>query len=255
MTSDGERDFDVVAVTTSIAIDKPIAAATFAPLKNRTLLAEGVQTLPLLDRGAHVACTVGIGGEPYTFLVDTGAQSVLLDSSVARAAGLPELGSLEARGATRTGGLHVVRIPTVDVGNARLDDLVATSLDLRQSTGGAVRFDGILGYPFFASSLVELDFANHVMRFGAPGSFVPRGEKIGLDLDRGLVEATFRIDNRLDAPFIVDTGNSGEMLLYRAFIEQHPGLVPLTGRSAVSYGIGGASQTYRTTLDAVQLGS
>lgn len=255
VTSDGDHAFDVVEVTTSVQVDKPIAAGTFAPLANRTLQADGVQTIPMTDAGAHVACVVGIGGRPYNFVIDTGAESVLVDSSVAKSAGLAETGSLELRGATRSGGLHVLTIPRVDIGTAHLDDLVATSLDLQQSTGGAFRLDGILGYPFFASSIVEMDFASHTMRFGPPGSFVPRGEKIDLDLDRGLLEAVFRVNNRIDAPFIVDTGNSGELLLYRHFLDEHPGIVPFTGVGAVNRGLGGAIAAYRTSLDELRFGS
>jgi predicted aspartyl protease len=255
VTSDGERQFDVVQQTTSIAVDVPVAPDVFAPLHNRTISADVVQTVPLYERNSHIACNVGVGNKIYSFLLDTGAQSVLLDSGVAKSAGLAELGALEIRGARRTGGLHIVDIPRLDVGVAHLDDLVATSLDLRGAMGGVSRIDGILGFPFFASSLVELDFGHRTMRFGPPGSFVPQGELIPLDIDRGLVEATFELDSRLRAPFIVDTGNSGELLLYRPFVAAHPGIVPLSGENIANYGIGGATPTYRSALDSLTLGS
>lgn len=254
VTSDGERQFDIVQQTTSISVDTSVSPEVFAPLQNRTIAADVVQSVPLIDLASHYACRVIIAGKPYEFLLDTGAQSVLLDSGVAKEAGLSELGALEVRGANRAGGLHVLNVPRIDIGQAHLDDLVATSLDLRGAMGGVSRIDGILGFPFFASSLVELDFAHKVMRFGVPGSFVPRGERIPLDVDRGLVEARFRIDNLLDAPFIVDTGNSGELLLYRPFIEAHPGIVPHSSATVANYGIGGAAPTYRSSLDDLLLG-
>jgi predicted aspartyl protease len=254
VTSDGDRAFDVVQQTRSIALDIPVAADVFAPLRNRTIVADVVQTVPLYERSSHVACNVAIDGKPYTFLLDTGAQSVLLDSSVAKAAGFSELGALEVRGASRAGGLHVLYLPRIDIGIAHLDDLVATSIDLRGSLGGVSRLDGILGFPFFASALVELDFAHHTMRFGAPGSFVPRGQRVPLDIDRGLVEAIFRVNDSLVAPFIVDTGNSGELLLYHPFVATHPGIVPFSSESVANYGIGGAAVTYRSALDELVLG-
>jgi len=254
VTSDGERAFDIVQQTTSISVDTPVAPEVFTPLQNRTIQADVVQTVPLFERSSHVACSVAIAGKTYAFLLDTGAQSVLLDSSVAKAAGLQELGALEVRGASRSGGLHVLNLPRIDIGVAHLDDLVATSIDLRGAMGGAARIDGILGFPFFASSLVEMDFAHHTMRFGVPGSFVPRGQRVPLDLDRGLVEAVFRLDHSVDAPFIVDTGNSGELLLYRPFIAMHPGIVPFSRLMVANYGIGGAAPTYRSSLDELLLG-
>jgi predicted aspartyl protease len=254
VTSDGERQFDVVQQTTSIAIDAPVSADVFTPPRNRTIQADGVQTVPLFESNSHIACNVGIGGKTYAFLLDTGAQSVLLDSSVAKAAGLTQFGALEVRGASRTGGLHVLTLPRIDIGLAHLDNIVATSLDLHGMIGGVSRIDGILGFPFFASSLVELDFTHHTMRFGMPGSFAPRGQRVPLDVDRGLVEANFRLDQSIDAPFIVDTGNSGELLLYRPFVTAHPGIVPASTESVANYGIGGAAPTYRSTLDELLLG-
>jgi hypothetical protein len=255
VTSDGEHEFDVIELTTDVQIDKPIAAQTFAPLLNRTLSAPGVQTVPLIDYASHVACTVIIAGKPYTFIVDTGSESVLIDSSIAKAANLTETGSLELRGATRSGGLHVLTIPSVTIGTAHLDDLVATSLDLTQSTGSPFKLDGILGYPFFASSIVEMDFGNHTMRFGPPASFEPRGEKIDLDLDRGLLEAVFTVNGHIAAPFIVDTGNSADVLIYRHFIDEHPGVAPHTDVAAINRGLGGGVPGYVSSLDALQLGT
>jgi predicted aspartyl protease len=255
VTSDGERQFDIVQQTTSIAVNSPVSPDVFAPLHNRTIVADVVQTVPLYERNAHIACRVAISGKSYEFLLDTGAQSVLLDSSVAKEAGLAELGALEVRGASRSGGLHVLNLPRIDVGVAHLDDLVATSIDLRGAMGGVSRIDGILGFPFFASSLVEIDFAHHTMRFGPPGSFVPHGERVALDADRGLMEAVFRIDGTLEAPFIVDTGNSGDLLLYRPFVAAHPGIVPFSSAVVANYGIGGAAPTYRSSLDELRLGS
>jgi hypothetical protein len=103
---------------------------------------------------------------------------------------------------------------------------------------------------------VQLDFPHHVMRFGPPGSFVPAGDRIGLDTDREIPEAVFRIDGSIDAPFIVDTGNSGELLLYSPFVDAHPRLAPAVGAPTSSYiGIGGADRTYSTRLDAFRMGS
>jgi predicted aspartyl protease len=255
VTSDGEKQFDIVQQTTSITVDGPVASSVFAPLRNRTIAADGVQTVPLFEKNAHVSCHVAIGDKTYEFLLDTGAQSVLLDSSVVREAGLTEEGALEVRGANRSGGLHVLTLPRLDIGAAHLDGLVATSIDMRGTMGGTSRIDGILGFPFFASSLVELDFAHHAMRFGPPGSFEPRGERVPLDLDRGMVEAYLRVGHSIDAPFIIDTGNSGEMLLYRPFMNAHPGIVPHSDAVVASYGIGGAAPMYRSSLDELALGN
>jgi hypothetical protein len=135
-----------------------------------------------------------------------------------------------------------------------MSDVVVSALDIGANLGG-LKIDGILGYPFFASAIVEMDFAHHELRFGTPGSFAPGGARVDLDVDRELAEATFEINGHLNAPFIVDTGNSEDMLLYRPFLEAHPGVVPTSGAGSFNYGIGGSNATYRTSLDELQMGS
>ena len=255
VTSDGDHAFDTIQQTSWVKLGRPVAANVFAPLEGRRLLAGGVQTVPLLDDGTRIACTVGIAGKPYTFLVDSGSGNVVLDSRVARDAGLGEEGALEVRGAVREGGMRVAVLRRLTIGTASLDDLVVSTIDLG-SAAGRRRVDGILGYPFFAASIVQLDFAHRTMRFGPPGSFAPAGERIELDTDREIPEAVFRIDGSIDAPFIVDTGNSGALLLYGPFVALHPALAPALGTGGGSYvGVGGADRSYGTRLEAFGMGS
>jgi predicted aspartyl protease len=255
VTTDGEHEFDTIQQTTSVELGQPIDPAIFAPLVGKQLIADGVQTVPLLDDGSRIACRVAIGDKPYAFLIDSGSGNVVLDTRVAKDAGLGEQGALEVRGAVRSGGMQVARLPRLTIGTASLDDLIVSTIDLGTGSGH-MRIDGILGYPFFASSLVQLDFPHHVMRFGPPGSFVPPGDRISLDTDREIPEAVFRLDGSIDAPFIVDTGNSGELLLYSPFVDAHPRLAPAVGALGSSYiGIGGADRTYGTRVDSLRLGS
>ena len=253
VTTDGDHVFDLVEQTAQVDVDEPVDDDRFAPLASRTFAVDGVQTVPLVQIGSHVGCTVTIDGEAYAFLLDTGAQSVLLDSRLALRMHLGQVGALEVRGAIRTGGLHVARLPHLSVGTAALDDLVVSTIDLQPTAGGPA-VDGILGYPFFASGLVQLDFANAVMRFGAPGSFAPPGQRIDLDVDREIPEAIVRINDAIDAPFIIDSGNSGEVLLYRPFVDAHPSVVPASGARSVNYGVGGSDATYRTHLASLRIG-
>jgi hypothetical protein len=252
--TDGDHRFDTVQLTTSVRLDEPVDPAAFAPLVPKLLATDRVHTVPLVERGGHVGATVRIANKDWFFILDTGAQSILVDSAILKAAGVDGRGALEVRGASRSGGLTVATLPRLEVDGANMDDVVVSSLDIARNLGGGLRIDGILGYPFFGSAVVEMDFANKTMRFGPPGSFVPKGTRIELDIDRELAETTLRVNSRLDAQFIVDTGNSGEMLLYRPFLEAHPGIVPFSAMGSMNYGIGGANASYRTVLDGIRLG-
>ncbi|HTV72167.1 MAG TPA: retropepsin-like aspartic protease, partial [Candidatus Acidoferrales bacterium] len=188
VSSDGNHDFDITQITTSITMNEPIDPAIFAVPANRSIETAGVQHLDLVEHDAHLFAPVSISGHAYTFLVDTGAQSILLDESVARQLHLHEEGALEASGAARTGGLHLAKLDDLEVAGATMHDLVVTTLDLGASTEGAFHIDGILGYPFFASAAVRIDFAHETMDFGPPGSLTPSGDRLNADFDRGLVE-------------------------------------------------------------------
>lgn len=251
--TDGDHRFDTIQQTTSVAIGDPVDPTTFAPLVARALDTDRVHVVPLVERYGHVGVTVRIANKDWFFILDTGAQSILVDGSVLRAAGIAGQGAMEVRGAGRSGGLEAAILPRLEIDGARMDDVVVSSLDLSRDLAGGMKIDGILGYPFFASALVELDFTNHVLRFGPPGSFVPNGTRIALDVDRELAEATFELNGRIDAPFIIDTGNSSEMLLYRPFLDAHPGVVPFSATASWNYGIGGSNATYRSSLDDLRI--
>ncbi len=254
VSSDGDRAFDVTQKTAWVAADRAIDQNLFEVPKGHTIDMAAPQTIALTLRDGHLFAPVEIAGKHYTFLVDTGAQSILIDSRVAREAGLTSEGALEASGAQRTGGLGVARLATLGIGNGKLHDLVVTTLDLGRSTEGAFPIDGLLGYPFFAEATVTLDTLKPAMTFGPPGSFKPAGNKIAIEIDREFPEASFRVNRQVTAPFIVDTGSAAEVLLYRPFVDAHAGLVPATLSSRRSYGIGGAAPSYHTSLDVLELG-
>jgi predicted aspartyl protease len=254
VASDGDHAYDTVQETTLVDVHPTIDPAVFAPLVPRYIDMAGPETVPLDVRDGHLFVTVRIAGRSYVFLLDSGAQNIVIDKRVAAQLGLPAVGALEASGATRTGGLQIAPVAELDVGTGRLRDFVATTLDLGSSTSGAFRIDGILGFPFFASALVKLDPAHRTMTLGPPGSFAPPGEAVPLEVDRAFPEADVRVAGTL-GHFIIDTGNAAELLLYRRFVDKHAGIVPYSQNGRTSYGIGGTTTSYRSSLDRLSVGS
>ena len=254
LVSNGDRAFDVDQRTDRITLDGEIDPAIFRQPVPRVIEMAGAQMLPLTESGGHIYVDVGISGKTYRFLIDSGAQNILIDEHVAQEAGLPAVGALEASGAQRTGGMQLARLDALQIGSGTMRDLVVTVLDLSRSTSGAFRIDGILGYPFFAEASVTIDVAKSTMLFGPPDSFVPLGQKVAIETDRAFPEARFRVNGSIEAPFIVDTGNAAEVLLYRPFVDRHAGIVPpsVTSRQE-AYGIGGATNSYASALDRLEI--
>ena len=256
VVSDGDHAYDTQQITSAIDVGTPVDPLTFAPFVARAIEMSAPETVALVAHDGHLYAPVTIAGHTYQFLVDTGAQSILLDRSVATELGLATSGTFEASGAERTGGLQLAKIPELHVGKrGRLTNIVVTTLDLAGSSAGAFRADGILGYPFFAASLVKIDFAAHTMTFSAPGGFASAGEALALDVDRGLPEVSLWVSGMLRAPFVIDTGNAAQLLLYSPFERRHRGLVPYSAAQHKNYGIGGATPSYRSVLDRLDFGS
>jgi predicted aspartyl protease len=254
VVSNGDHDYDLISVTTSVEPNAAIPAGTFAAPHSRAIEMGAPQQIPLSLRNNHLYVPVTIEGKTYNFLLDSGSANVVVDERVARAAGLREEGALQANGASRTGGLHVAKLDEMTIGTGHLHDLVVATIDLGQSTGGAFRIDGILGYPFFASATVRIDYAKNMLTFGPPGSMPESGTRLDLELDRQIPEATLRLNGELQGQFVVDTGDAAEMLLYRPFVDRNPGIVPFTGSARRSYGLGGETDSYRTALDRLDIG-
>jgi predicted aspartyl protease len=253
--SDGDHQFDTTQITSSVSLDLRIDPSIFAPLVPRRIDMTAPVDLPLTFAAGHVYVSVHVGTHAYTFLLDTGAQDILIDKHVASDLKLQPIGALEASGASRTGGLQLVRLSDLDVGGGHLRDLVVTTIDLGASTSGAFKIDGVLGYPFFAAVTARIDTANRRMTFGPPGSLTLGGDRVAIDLDRSFPEAPVLLNRTVSAPFIFDTGNAAEILLYKPFVDRHASVVPFTSSSRRSYGIGGETQSYRTSLEEIDIGS
>ena len=250
--SDGEHAFDEVETTQEVRVNETLDPQLFAPFVPRVVNLAAPVTVPIESDGYHLYCRVAIGSDSYRFIIDSGASGIVLDSRVARAQGIVEEGALEVRGTSRSGGLHLVRIPSLRVGELTLNGLTASSLDLGDASGGVLRADGILGYPFFAAGLVRIDPIGMTMTMARPDGFTPRGTRLDVELDRKLPEVRLAVNGRT-APFMLDTGNSSELLLFRWFVERYPGLVPSAGQTVMSYGIGSGAQTYQTIVDQLEV--
>lgn len=252
--SNGDHDFDLTRVSEHILVDRQIPAVVFDLPKNNEVQTQAPVTVKLTDRAGHYFTTVNIHGHDYTFLVDTGAQGIVLDAHVAQQLGLHPEGRLEVSGATRVGGLGIAALDGLHVGSALLPLKSVSVLDLH-NVMGAFQPDGVLGYPFFASAEVQIDAAHETMTFARPGALHAPGSPIAIDVDRQMIETQGKV-NGVGGRFILDTGNSGELLLYGPFMSAHPNLLPAEMHPfANSFGVGGAAQALTAYVDELDLSS
>lgn len=251
--SNGDHPYDLTRSAEYIFVDRPIASALFALPANTQIETTHPVTVPLEQHDGHYYAQVRIHNHDYWFLVDSGAQAIVIDTRVASDLGLKAHGRLEVSGAQRIGGLGLAQLDGIQIGGATLPVQLVTVLDLRNVTG-LFQADGVLGYPFFASSEVTLDAAAGKMTFGKPGTLHAPGTELPVDVDRELVEFSGKV-NGVDGRFVLDTGNSGELLLFGPFMQKHQGLLPPGDRQfANSYGVGGSVRALSAIVDELDIG-
>ncbi|HEX5274447.1 MAG TPA: aspartyl protease family protein [Candidatus Rubrimentiphilum sp.] len=251
--SNGDHAFDLTRETVDVIVDRPIAADVFTLPEAPTVQTSVPVTVPLEMNNAHAYVRVKISGRQYTFLLDSGAQAVVLDAHVAKEAGLTPQGQLEVAGARRTGGLGVAPLDSIDIGGVALPVRMVTVLDLRGVTG-AQPIDGILGYPFFAAAEVKIDPDAQTMTFAKPGALKSDGTSFSVDSDRELVELQARI-NGTEGRFVIDTGNGNELLVYGPFVRAHIGLIEYAGGTfANNMGVGGSASAVGAIVDELDIG-
>jgi hypothetical protein len=252
--SNGDHSYDVTRYAQFIDIDRPLKNSIFAVPENAEIQTDKPITVPLVEHQGHYYVHVTIGSRDYLFLLDTGAQSVVLDSHVAAEQNLKPEGHLEVAGAQRTGGMAIAKLDSLQIGGAVLPVRVVTVLNLQGATG-SYNADGVLGYPFFASAEVSIDPAAGTMTFAKPGALHVKGDAIPVDTDRQLVEIQGKV-NGVAGRFIVDTGNSTELLLLGPFMHAHPYVVEFQERQfANDYGVGGSVPAVSAIVDELDVGS
>lgn len=251
--SNGDAAYDTARAVTSVRVNRKIDPSVFAVPANSEIRTAQPVTVPLKEVDGHYYVQVSLEGKPLWFLLDTGAQAVFVNTAAAAQAGLKPEGRVEITGAQRTGGVGLARVDSLQIGSATLPLREVTVLDLHNVTG-SFQADGVLGYPLFASAEVEFDPAADSMTIAKPGTLRPQGAALQIDADRRLVEVDGKV-NGADGRFVIDTGDSNELLLFHPFLSKHDGLVPPGNRHfARNYGAGGGVVALTAIVDELDLG-
>jgi len=169
------------------------------------------------------------GRGPYQLIFDTGAEMLVLDSSVARELGLPraryDLGTI-ARSVGGWAPSYFARVDSIRIGSLERTGLDAMVTDLHSN----VRVDGLLGLPVFYDLVTVVDYGRRVLRFTSGPSLDPDAPGVlRIDPRYGIslsVNALFEGRSFLAR---LDTGASGALYAEPSFleaIEEFPWLVP-----------------------------
>lgn len=180
---------------------------------------DAISTFPLSPfRGNWVTVPVSLDGAEHLFVLDSGASRHAFDSDLK-----PSLGDPVAMASTaiQSDGSKIIvetfNPPAAAVGRFSLGveaSVPCTDLStLREASGYNIR--GILGMPFFAAHVIQLDFENNEIRI-LPGDAEPQeewGEPVRVVYSESDLPVIFAraSGSTVDEPFILDSGCNGSI--------------------------------------------
>jgi hypothetical protein len=187
--------------------------------------------------------------EMSPFLIDTGASDIVLDTATGLGVHLASWTEVDHPTFKRkvTKGI----LPTLEVGPLRFGNTVVGVMDLSfPSTFLEERLAGILGHPFFAQAIVEIDYPGSSIRcFDSKVYRLPRGEWIPLAFHGGRPLIGARMDGNISGQFLLDTGSNYAVLFSPEFVRRH---ALLDHRETRKHAVVGITERYDTLMGQIE---
>ena len=227
-----------------------LAAAAILALQLSLALAADAPAVRLSVRAERLFLPVEVNGRRTEALLDSAAESSLIDPSFAKELGLEVSGQATARG---SGGEQEAQFAhvTVRAASVSMKDLTVAVVDLgdvsRRLVGSPVRF--VLGRELFDAARLRIDIEGGTLR-AVSRRVPPAGIELPLSEHAGIDSIPARVEG-VAAQADVDLGNGSGVMVGKAFAEAHGFLGP--GRVIASRqggGLGGAR-----ARDIVRLGA
>jgi hypothetical protein len=268
--STGDPKTEVRYTIEEARLDDALAAGFFSrpeDAKPATAFATGRASvgIPFETAQNHIFVRVRVdGSEPLWFLLDSGAETSVVNMDRAKALGLKMQSGLQARGYGEgtleaalvqnvTFELPGVRVPTKAV--------VAIPLTALEPFEGR-RIDGILGYDVIGGFVLEIDYARRTIDLLDPRDYTydGKGAKVPFEFHGNvpMVRAAIRdgARGRLEGRFTVDTGARQALSLHRPFVASSwlDALAEKAIAAPHGVGVGGETKTKVGRVDALELG-
>ncbi len=195
--------------------------------------ADGRVRLPLTYLGNELLVRAKIGGREVFAFLDSGASATAVDATTTAGAEFRSLVEISGAGATQRVRLGFGELESVELGALRAMHVPTVSVPIPALDAfGDKRPELILGYAFFASAVIRVDYKRKEIVLGktAAGLFSKGSEPRAVPLV--VLKSKIVVDGSVEgtrARFEVDTGNAGGLDLYKAWASAHglPGARPV----------------------------
>ena len=195
------------------------------------------------------------------FILDTGADTSVIDAQQARASRLKPQGKIVGSGGGGSAEATFTRGVSVSLPGVALLNQTIYVLPLDSLFAIGRKIDGVLGNDILKEFVVEIDYSARTINLYEPHGYQysGSGDVIPLAMDEGLpfVRASVTLEGRapIEAKFEIDSGSTGALLFNTPFVEKHNVLasVPKTIQTNIG-GVGGMAKMRIGRVNSLRVG-
>ena len=268
--STGNAQYDQTFTVTDIEVNGKLPTGVFEKPADQAkdysfTKGDAARDIPIELNGVHIFMQARVNNsDPLWFVLDTGAEVSVLNTSTAEALGLKLQGKVEGRGAGEGSvDANFVKDVNYELPGAKIEGQTAATIPvepIEALMGRAI--DGILGYDMISRFVVEIDYAEKRLQLYDRGSYsyAGKGTRVPIRIENGhpFVNATVTMpDGRaIKGEFMLDTGASTAIGFTAPFTEKNKLLDALSKKIFFhgGLGVGGESNSYLGRVSSVDIG-
>ncbi len=202
----------------------------------------------------HIFLPVTMGGRELLWVLDTGASSSVIDSEFAADLGLEPEGKVKGVGAGSTVDVSFVTLPAFSVPGIEFAEQTAAVIGISGlfERTADLKIGGILGYDFLSRFVTRVDYANALLTFHEPSSFVYEGDGVTLDapLSGNIFGVQAIVDGEHSGWWTLDLGAGGVSFHY-PYAEEH-GFLDRNGVEVIGFGAGGRIESRLLRFESIE---
>lgn len=200
--------------------------------------------------------------KPVWFIFDTGAESTVIDTELAKTLRLKSAGKIVGTGAAGTAQAVRFKAVSLHLPNVEISNLTIYGLPLDSfSSPLGKKISGVIGYDVIKELVVEIDYASRKINLYQPESYQysGAGEIFPLTFEENMpfVQASVAFDGRaaINGKFEIDSGSTGAVLFNTPFVKKHLLLKSVSQTSETRIGgVGGTAQAFLGRVKSIALG-
>lgn len=245
----------------SVVLNQSFVDQLFArPASERTLsFAPGTRSTGPIEynpfTGTRIYIPARVNGREVEVLLDSGADTTVLDKSFAESIGRNMVGSGVAVGSGGEQESGYAKDVTISIGNMILKAPTVAVIDLAEVANRiAIPLPVILGKDVFLQSIVDIDPSGPTIAFHDPATFTPPAGATLVPLEPlgSLRVVPVSVEGLPDAPMLFDLGNGGYMSLSPAYWQKQDLLQGRPSSTRSSGAIGGEQINRVATLKTIR---